>query len=108
MVNNTQLDTLVQELLGEERKISGFSLELIIRNRTATENSVKIVYGMLRGYGLNPDKIAKAAYLLVIPPENIRSNYRKFMEKGTSHRRIVSQIHMLGRSEKNLDDKLNN
>lgn len=108
MENNIQLDTLIQELLGEERKISGFSLELITRNRTATEATVKTVYGMLRGYGLNQDKIAKAAYLLVAPPENIRDNYRRFMEKGTSHRRIVSQIHMLGRSEKNLDDKYSN
>ncbi|MEK6951662.1 MAG: hypothetical protein AABX29_01475, partial [Nanoarchaeota archaeon] len=61
MITKDKLESILE---GFNLEISTFSLDWILNNQRATQESVRQVYHILKGFGLKDDKIATQAQLL--------------------------------------------
>ena len=92
---------VLEELLGES-EISEFS-QSWLKCSKANEDSIKQVYSLLQGYGLNDEKIATYAHLLGRSPETIERNYQVLKRLGLSDRKIATLANLLGQNPEAIE-----
>jgi len=95
MIDKESLERIVAELF-PDIEISQFSTDWILYCPSATEISVRQIYGFLIAYGLKDDKIASHADLLGRDPETIERNYQRLSALGLKPDKIASQAQLLG------------
>jgi hypothetical protein len=100
------IEAIISQNLGLE--ISKFNLDFILSIPTATEESVRQVYDMLKGHNLTDSKIATQAHLLGMNPETIEGNYSNLSKLGLSDEKIASRAELLGRDPETIERNYSN
>jgi hypothetical protein len=83
-------------------QLSDFAKEWV-ENSSATEDSVRESYKLLKKIGLKDDKIASQAHLLGRDPETIERNYESLQKLGLKDDKIASQAHLLGMNPETIE-----
>jgi DNA-binding transcriptional regulator YhcF (GntR family) len=100
------IEAIISQNLGLE--ISKFNLDFILSIPTATEESVRQVYDMLKGHNLTDDKITTHAHLLGINPETIERNYSNLSRLGLSDEKIATNAALLGMNPETIERNYSN
>jgi len=101
MITKESLDKLIKELF-PDKKITPFSMDWILNNPKATEDSVREVYRFLSNMGVANDRIASHADLLGRDPQTIKRNYQELLALGLKKNRIGYHLELLGRDPQTI------
>jgi len=101
MITKESLDKLIKELF-PDKKITPFSMDWILNNPKATEDSVREVYRFLSNMGVANDRIASHADLLGRDPQTIKRNYQELLALGLKKNRVGYHLDLLGRNPQTI------